>query len=98
MQQETVTLRGNNGFPVAVAPKGDLPNLADVAATRCGDLGFGITRENAGAALRLLADQLDAGTVLPQRLVDATETTVDEFTLHTLTFVFAVKHEPKPKA
>lgn len=89
--QDTVTLPDNHGFPHAAAERGDVPNLAVLAAKRVGRHSFGVTKDGAATALRLLADQIAAEIVLPQEMVDATTASVDDFTVRTLTFTFAVK-------
>ena len=77
----------------------DIPNMAVAAAKDHpakdgnGIFGFGVDDGQCAAALRNLADRLDAGTAIAQEMSDATHATAGDFTLRTLTFKFAVRHE-----
>lgn len=91
---ETVALYGEGKFPLAVARKSGLPNIAEMSAKAHGHFSFGVNRENTAAALRLLADQIDAGAVVPQSMTDSTTAEGDDFVLRTVTFVFVEQHQP----
>lgn len=90
------TLHAGAGFPAQVNRKGDVPNLVDMAAQRARgrEYGFSMNRIMAAKALRTLADAVEKGDALPQAMTDATRTTIDDFVIRTLTFDFAVKHDP----
>jgi hypothetical protein len=93
---ETKTLHAPGaGFPVAVARTGDIPNFAELAAQRAAgrEYGFAMNPDNVAEALELLAARVRSRHALPQAMTDATTATVDDFVLHTLTFVFAQRHD-----
>lgn len=91
---ELAELYGSGLFPVAVERKTGMPNLAEAAAMRNGsrEFGFGVDSKSTASVLRYLADEIDSGSVLPQSITDAATATVQNFTLHTMTVVFAHRH------
>jgi predicted ATP-grasp superfamily ATP-dependent carboligase len=90
---KTAELRDDNGFPIVIVPNVGLPNLADAAAKSTRGHLFGLNKDNAASALRMLADQIDADEVIPQEIIDATKATCGDFVFRTLTFTFAEKHK-----
>ena len=87
-------LRGADGqYPHDVrklAPRISAYDFSDSSRT-AGDYLFGMTRENAAASLRRLADAIEAKQILPQSVRVVTLASGGEFTQSVLRLVFAEK-------
>ena len=69
----------------------DLRTIAKTAATpSVGSFGFPIDPAKLSALLRALADQLDAKTVWPQKVNYREEVSADDYTLSTISIIYAV--------
>jgi len=84
-EKKAATLYGEHALPLAIA------NLAEESARPIGGHSFGITKQGASAALRKLADTIDAGGAAPQKVSHSTHATGDDFVMHTVSVTFAAK-------
>lgn len=80
---KVVALYADGQFPVAFT------NVAEMSAKPIGKFGFGISKNNAADALRALADAIEAGKAITQKVTHSTHATVDDFVMHHIAVTFA---------
>jgi len=71
-----------------------IDNIAAASAIAPGVYQFGLSQPNISAALRTLADGIDAGIVLVQDVRHITRAAPDDFVAHTIVIRFATKGGP----